>query len=94
MNRSELASNADAGTSLSKPDAAATVRDVFATIADALAPGETVTIAGVGRFSTRSRAALAGRNPATGESITVAPLRTPEFKPCKTPRGTINRERT
>ena len=45
MNRSDLASNVAAGTSLSKPDAACAVPAVFATIVDALARGETVTLA-------------------------------------------------
>lgn len=42
---SVVASNVAAGTSLSRPDAAASVRAGFATIVDALARGKTVTIA-------------------------------------------------
>ena len=91
MNRSELVSNVAAGSSLSKSDAAAAA--VFATTADALARGETVTLAGFGTFSTRSRAALAGRNPATGETIAVAASRTPAFKAGRALRDAVNRER-
>ena len=94
MNRSELGSNIAAGTSLSTPDAAVAVRPVFATIADALARGETVTIVGFGTFSTRSRAARAGRNPATGEYITIAATRAPAFKPGRALRDAVNREHT
>ena len=93
MNRSELVSNVAAGTSLSKSDAAAAVAAVFATIADALARGETVTIAGFGTFSTRDRPAREGRNPRTGESTTIAASRAPTFKPGKTLRDAVNRER-
>ena len=93
MNRSELTSNVAAGASLSKSDAASAVRAVFATIADALARGETVTIAGFGTFSTRHRPARDGRNPRTGETIAIAASRTPAFKAGKTPRDAVNRER-
>ena len=93
MNRSKLASNVAAGTSLSKPDAAAAVRAVFATIADALARGETVAIAGFGTFSTRNRPAREGRNPRTGETIAIAARSAPAFKPGKTLRDAVNRER-
>lgn len=92
MNRSELVSNVAAGTSLSKSDAAAAITAVLATIADALARGETVTIAGFGTFSTRDRPAREGRNPRTGERIAIAPSRTPTFKPGKALRDAVNRE--
>ena len=92
MNRSELASNVAAGTSLSKSDAASAVRAVITTIADALARGETVTLTGFGPFSTRSRAARAGRNPATGETLTIAASRAPAFKPGKALCDTVVRE--
>ena len=46
-------------------------------IGEALARDETVAIAGFGTFSTRARSARQGRNPATGESITVAASKTP-----------------
>ena len=94
MNRSELGSNIAAGTSLSKPDAAVAVRPVFATIADALARGETVTIVGLGTFPTRSRAVRAGRNPATDEYITIAATRAPAFKPGRALRDAVDREHT
>ena len=93
MNRSELVSNVAAGTSLSKSDAAAAITAVLATIADALARGETVSIAGFGTFSTRDRPAREGRNPRTGETIAIAASRTPAFKPGNTLRDAVNRER-
>lgn len=92
MNRSELASNVAAGTLLSESDASSPVRAVFATIADAPACGETVTIAGFGTFSTRDRPARYGRKPRTGETIAIAASRAPALKACRTLRDAVNRE--
>ena len=63
---------------------------MFATIAEALARGETVSIAGFGTFATRSRAARQGRNPATGESIAIAASTAPSFKAGKALRDAVN----
>ncbi len=46
------------------------------------ADGE-VSIAGLGIFSTRKRAARTARNPRTGEAIQVAAMRVPKFRPAK-----------
>ena len=51
--------------------------------------GETVTIAGFGPFSTRSRPARPGRNPRTGETTTIAASITPSFKAGKTLRDAV-----
>ena len=53
MNRSDLCKHLAANTSLTNADAAAALDAVISTIADALAAGETVTIAGFGKFSTK-----------------------------------------
>ncbi len=66
-----------------------TVNAVFAAIADALGQGETVTIAGFGTFSTKSRPERPGRNPRTRERIAIAASRTPAFKADKAVRGAV-----
>ena len=88
MNNRQLAAHVAAKTSLSKSHAAA-VSAVFSAIADALAGGETVTIAGFGAFSTRSRPVRPGRNPRTGETITIAASTAPSFKAGKTLRDAV-----
>ena len=60
-------------------------------ILDALASGEAITIARFGTFTTRDRAARQGRNPRTGEAITIAASRTPSFKAGKTLCNAVNR---
>ena len=68
MNKTKLASSVATRTSVTRATADSAVAAVFATIAEALARGEKVSIAGFGTFATRSRLARQGRNPATGRA--------------------------
>jgi len=90
MNKSELSARVADAVSLSGTQAASAVNAVFLAIADALARGETVTVAGFGTFTTRRREARQGRNPRTGESITIAASTTPAFKAGKALRDAVN----
>ena len=94
MKRTELDANVAATTSLSNSDAASAVSVVFETIAEALGQCESATIAGFGTFTTRDRAAREGRNPRTGETIAIAPSRTPLFKAGRLLRDAVNRPRS
>ena len=53
-------------------------------IRDALKRGEKVVITGFGTFSVRNRVERVGRNPKTGEKITIAARKAPGFTPGKT----------
>src|SRR5579859_3066439 len=53
-------------------------------IRDSLKRGEKVVITGFGTFSIRKRASRPGRNPKTGERITLAARKAPGFTPGKT----------
>ena len=90
MTKSELSTQVAAQASLTKASADAAVNAVFSAITDALANGETVTLTGFGTFTVRSREARQGRNPRTGESITIAASRVPAFKAGKTLRDAVN----
>ena len=81
-------------TGLSKADAREAVDSVFATIGDALANGEEVRITGFGTFGTRSRAARTGRNPRTGEAVSVPASTSPTFKARKTLKDAVNSRST
>lgn len=89
MTKSELAARVAAQASLSAAAADKAVVAVFSAISDALASGETVTLTGFGTFSTRRREARQGRNPRTGESITIAASNIPAFKAGKTLRDAV-----
>ena len=90
MNKSDLASQITTDASLSRAAVDSVIDAVFSTISDALANDEAVTIAGFGTFSTRARAARQGRNPQTGEPITIAASKAPAFKAGKALRAAVN----
>ena len=60
------------------------VQSIINSIRDALKRGEKVVITGFGTFSVRSRVGRIGRNPKTGEKITIAARKAPGFTPGKT----------
>lgn len=62
----------------------------FDSISSQLASGGRVELRGFGAFSTRSRDARTGRNPRTGESVSVSAKRVPYFKPGKEMRQRLN----
>jgi integration host factor subunit beta len=62
----------------------------FDEIAARLAAGGRVELRGFGAFSTRAREARKGRNPRTGETVSVAGKNVPYFKPGKEMRARLN----
>ncbi len=80
MNKTELVAAVAAKADISKKAADAAVAAVFAEIEGALAKGEKVQLIGFGTFEVRERAAKEGRNPKTGEKITIAASKIPAFK--------------
>ena len=59
------------------------VDKVFDSIVASLKKGEEVSIAGIGIFSVKTRAARQARNPRTGESISVPSMKVPKFRAAK-----------
>jgi integration host factor subunit beta len=62
----------------------------FEEITERLAGGGRVELRGFGAFSTRQREARKGRNPRTGETVSVPDKRVPYFKPGKEMRARLN----
>ena len=71
-------------SNLTNKAARESVQTMLNTIRDSLKRGEKVVLTGFGTFSIRSRAARTGRNPKTGEKITLAARKAPGFTPGKT----------
>jgi len=72
-----------AKTELGKAQVEAAVDSVFETIAETLRANERIDLRGFGSFSVKDRKARQGRNPRTGEAITIAAKRDASFKPGK-----------
>ena len=79
-NKQDLIAKVAEATELTKKDSAAAVDAVFASIEEFLAAGEKVQLIGFGNFEVRERAARQGRNPQTGEAISIAVSKVPAFK--------------
>ena len=62
----------------------------FDEISEKLAGGGRVELRGFGAFSTRAREARQGRNPRTGDSVSVPGKKVPYFKPGKEMRARLN----
>ena len=91
MIRSELAKLlSDENSGLSARDIELIMTTVFDRIINQLASGGRVELRGFGAFSTRSRGTRAGRNPRTGEKVTIEPKHVPHFKPGKEIRERLN----
>ncbi len=86
MNKTELAEKLADKCDLSKAKAAEVIGCIFDTdagkgiIAVELDAGRKVAITGFGTFDTKRRSARKGRNPATGQEITLAAKTYPTFK--------------
>lgn len=80
-----VAENAD----VTKKEAEKVINAVFDSIEKSLAQGEKVQLVGFGTFEVKERAARTGRNPRTGEEISIPPTRVPSFKPGKSLRESV-----
>lgn len=80
MNKTELINAVAEKADISKKDADVAVNAVFGAITDALAAGDKIQLVGFGTFEVRERAEKQGRNPRTGEAMTVPASKLPAFK--------------
>ncbi len=91
MIRSELIHKiADDNPHLFQRDVERIVATIFDEITDALANGHRVELRGFGAFSVKRRDARVGRNPRTGESVSVEAKAVPFFKTGKLLRDRLN----
>lgn len=91
MNKTELvAAMAEQTKNLSKKDAEAALKAFVDVVAGELKKGEKVQLVGFGTFEVSERAAREGRNPQTGETMTIKASRTPKFKAGKALKDMIN----
>jgi DNA-binding protein HU-beta len=89
MNKAELISSVAEKTELTKKDSEKAVNAVLETIGAALGNGDKVQLVGFGTFEIRERAARKGRNPQTGEEISIAAASVPVFKAGKSLREAV-----
>ena len=91
MNKTELIAAVAEKAEISKKDAEKAVKAFTDAVAEEMAKGGKVQLVGFGNFEVSERPAREGRNPRTGETMTIAASKTPKFKPGKALKDEINK---
>ncbi|HPE59769.1 MAG TPA: integration host factor subunit beta [Thiolinea sp.] len=78
---------------LNSKDVELSVKMLLESMSDALSDGGRIEIRGFGSFSLHHRGARKGRNPKTGEQVSLPPKFVPHFKPGKELREKVNTSR-
>ena len=91
MNKTELIAAVAEKAEISKKDAEKAVKAFTDAVAEELAKGGKVQLVGFGNYEVSERPAREGRNPRTGETMTIAASKTPKFKPGKALKDEINK---
>lgn len=79
MTKAELIDKISSNSGLSKADASRALDSMLNSIRSALKKGQKVTLVGFGTFSVVKRKSRKGRNPRTGEVITIPATKIPKF---------------
>ncbi|MDO5391534.1 MAG: HU family DNA-binding protein [Eubacteriales bacterium] len=90
MNKTELVAAMAEQTNLSKKDVEAVLKSFADVVSEELKNGGKVQLVGFGTFEVSERAAREGRNPQTGETMTIAASKAPKFKAGKALKDLVN----
>ena len=90
MNKTELIAAVAEKAEISKKDAEKAVKAFTDAVAEELAKGGKVQLVGFGNFEVSERPAREGRNPRTGETMTIAASKTPKFKAGKALKDAVS----
>lgn len=90
MNKTELINVVVAESGVSKKDAEAVVTATINAISEALKAGDKVQLIGFGTFEVKAVAAREGRNPQTGEAMTIPACKKPSFSASKALKDAVN----
>ena len=91
MNKTELVAAMAEQAEMTKKDAEKALTAFTEVVAKELKNGGKVQLVGFGNFEVSERPAREGRNPRTGETMTIAASKTPKFKPGKALKDEINK---
>ncbi len=94
MTKADLVEDVARASELTKKDAERLVEIVFESIIETLNHGEKIELRGFGSFRVRERGARRGRNPKTGDPVSIPAKRVPYFKPGKELKELINEAET
>lgn len=90
MNKSELVDSIAKKSGLTKVQSADALNAFIASIEEAMANNDTVSLVGFGTFSIKERQARMGRNPKTKEPMEIPASKVPSFKAGKNLKDAVN----
>ena len=90
MNKMELVAAVAEKAGISKKDADKAIKAFTEVVTSELKNGGKIQLVGFGTFETSSREAREGRNPRTGESMSIPASRIPKFKAGKALKDLVN----
>ena len=90
MNKTELIAAVAEKAEISKKDAEKAVKAFTDVVTEELVNGGKIQLVGFGTFEVSERPAREGRNPRTGETMTIAATKTPKFKVGKALKDMVN----
>lgn len=90
MNKTELIAAVAEKEEISKKDAEKALKAFTDVVTDELVKGEKVQLVGFGTFEVSERAEREGRNPKSGEPMTIAASKSPKFKAGKALKDMVN----
>lgn len=81
MNKAQLIDAIASKTSMTKADSGKALGALTDALTDSMKKGDRISFPGFGTFSVVERKARTGRNPRTGEAITIKAKKVVKFKP-------------
>ena len=90
MTKADIVAKIYTGAGMTRKDSVEAIEAVFSIMKSSLEQGENVKISGFGSFMVKQKYDRRGRNPQTGEAITIPARRILTFKPSKVLRDDIN----
>ncbi len=90
VNKSDLVDAIATSADISKAAAGRALDGMIEAVKTALKNGEEVSLVGFGSFSVDERAGRTGRNPRTGEAITIKAAKVPKFRAGKGLKDAVN----
>lgn len=91
MTKADMIEKVNNQLGFSKKESAELVESLLSLLKSTLASGEDVKISGFGKFEIKQKADRKGRNPATGETITIEARKILSFKPSMLLRLALNK---
>lgn len=90
MNKTELVAALSEKANITKKQATDFLAAYEAVITETLAEGDKIQLVGFGTYEVKERAARTGRNPRTGEEMTIPATKVPGFKAGKVLKDAVN----